>query len=202
MEVILICIASLLFIWLLVDEADRVKRRREKKGREFVISRVKEIHELNPGLEFNFTSLPVFLRPDQKRRISEKLGWPMDYMYSLRDVLALLPEKITPGPELRREFEDQEKAYQLIFDSHLRPEYALWGWEGKDDSLPYSELGDDDWFNDPEYGGWKHTRTKTPEDVGECYVQMIEFLVDNNLIKLEKDSDGKEGKDERENSKE
>lgn len=189
MEIILIIVSSLLFIWLLVDETERIARRRHRSQRDWIGKCLKKIKHKNPDLVFNFSGLPVEISKKHRLRICKVMGWSERTVFTLRDIIALFPETIMVPEELQNNYmtldgESKPIKYTLGFDSKLRPEYTKWGWEGADDTLPYSEYGDNEWFNDPENGGWKYARMKKPEDIVECYVEVLEMLVTYKLIKI------------------
>lgn len=138
----------------------------------------------NPGLEFSFPYNSSIFSKTQKIEIRKVLKWPKSMEFELEDIISLLPKEITPPIELRDLFDKEDfkpRKYYLNFDSDLKPYYYLWGFEGVDDTLPYSEYGNDDWFRE---NGWERTRPKTPEDLGECYVRVIKFLVDYKFVKV------------------
>lgn len=163
------------------------KRKHKKWGDNKILQKeIKRISAHNPALKFPIPA-PNLLKFNSQQ--IKTLGLVLRIRQEdlagsgIIDFLHLLPETITPGKDLMSEGEEDygEKEYHLVFDQSLRPRYVRFGYEGEEDSLPYSEYGDDKWWWEQ---GWKQTRPKTPEIATDATITTIRFLIEYGFIKI------------------
>lgn len=174
--ILLLLVIIFLLTRVIVLTVDR-RRKLERNVKYYQIG-------LNSGLEFSFPYSHALISRTQAEEIRKILKWPKGVRFYFGDVLSLLPTTLTPPEKFCEEIDKDDfkpREYTLTFDSHLRPYYTLTGWEGVEDTLPYSEYGDNEWFKNE---GWKSTRPKTPENIGDCYVSLVKFLVENKFVKV------------------
>lgn len=162
------------------------KHKRKGRGNEVIKDEIKQIVQENPAYKFPIQYSECLEFNTQQAKV---LGLILNIRQEnitgreIFDFLSLLPQTITPGAELMMEGEEEKgnSQYHLVYDSFLRPRYVRYGYEGEEDSLPYSEYGDDKWWWEE---GWKQTRPKLPETTTDAVVQMIRFLIEFGFIKL------------------